>query len=144
MFERTVGPEDVVQLKTESCCILIRRLKPRVMLVKIEGYDVGRFGNAPFDELRSEIANFRAVELFVDLSAAFGARTPVREAWTEWFRANQDGLSRVSILVGSKFIEMAVTLSKLFSRTGELIQIYSSPQAFEEALARAVQVGSRG
>jgi hypothetical protein len=135
MFERVVEADGAVRLKTERCEILVWRLRPRVLLMRIEGYDGGDFGNAPFDELRSEIQNFKSVDLFVDLSAAFGARTPVREQWTEWFRANQDVLRRVHILVGSRFIEMAVTLAKLFSRTGELIQIYSSPQVFEEAIS---------
>jgi hypothetical protein len=139
MFERVVEPDGTVRLKTGRCEIAIQRVRPRVVKLRIDGYDTGDFGNAPFDEMRSELQNFKEVELFVDLSSAFGARTPVREQWTEWFRANQDVLRRVHILVGSRFIEMAVALAKLFSRTGEMIQIYSSPQVFEEALARALR-----
>jgi hypothetical protein len=133
MVDKQVEADGSVRLKSERCEITIRRLRPRALMVKIEGYDTGEFGNAPFDELRSEIQNFKSAELFLDLSAAFGAKTPVREQWTEWFRANQDLLKRVHILVGSRFIEMAVTMAKLFSRTGELIQIYSSGQVFGEA-----------
>ena len=43
------------------------------------------------------------------------------------------------ILAVSKFVHLTVSVAKLFSRTGELIQIYSDPRLFQAALDRAGQ-----
>jgi hypothetical protein len=127
----------------ESAELIVRRLRPGSLLVKIVGYDRGELGDRPFEEIYNEIKHFKTIDLYVDLADSFGAATPVREAWTEWFRANQAHLRRVSVLVGSKFVEMAVTLAKLFSRTGDLIQLYSSRAAFEEIVGRAQAAQAR-
>ena len=137
-MQRETTSDGTVVVKSERCTISFRRLGPGVVLMRIVGYDSGEFGNAPFEEMHALMAGFTPAEVFMDLSEAFGARTQVREEWTNWFRSNQAVLRRANILVGSKYIEIAVAMAKLFSRTGELIQLYSSAAAFQEAIARAI------
>jgi hypothetical protein len=117
--------------------MIIARLRTAVMLVKISGYDNGEHGNLPFNPVNEEIARFGPIEFFVDIGAAIGAVTEVREAWTQWFQSNRQGVRKVSILVQSSFMKLAVEVTKLFSRTGELITVYSDPELFKEAIVKA-------
>lgn len=127
---------DGARWRSERCTHTLTRLRPGRVHLVIDGYDQGEFGNAIFDELLSEAKNFGKLELFVDLRTAFGAVTPVREAWTEWFRTQAPLLRRVHILSGSRFIDMATMTAKVLSHTGELIVIHQDAASFDAALAR--------
>ena len=73
----------------------------------------------------------RPLELFVDASAASMPGVDVSREWTKFFALNQDDLKRVSVLVGSKAVELTVAIAQHLSRTGKLIQIYSDREVFE-------------
>ena len=137
MFERETLPDGSTVLRAARCSFTFRRPRPGVLLVIIEGYDDGLFGDAPFDQILAHIARFGALELFVDTTRALGAVTSVREAWTAWFAAQQPRLRRVHIAGASKFILSTMHITKELSRTGDLIQVYSDHDAFMAALARA-------
>jgi hypothetical protein len=139
MPKREVLPDGAVQLKGDDCSFLFRAPRPGVLFVSISGYDVGELGSAPLDEMSAVIARHRPVELFFDTTETQGLTTKVREAWTEWFAANQPAIRRVSVLTSSKLVHLAISVAKLFSRTGELMQIYSERAAFEEALLRVAR-----
>lgn len=119
------------------CTFAFTRPKPGVLVVRIEGTDKGRLGTAPIDRVREEIGRFGALDLFIDARAAGVASLEVSDAWTAFFQANAGGLKRVTILAVSQFVHLTVSVAKLFSRTGELIQIYSDPALFEAAVAEA-------
>ncbi|XYI01931.1 hypothetical protein ACMHYB_20040 [Sorangium sp. So ce1128] len=69
------------------------------------------------------------------------AAPSVSDAWTAFFAASRETISRVRILVGSRLLELVVALSKEASRTGEMIQIDDDPERFEAALAREAVPG---
>lgn len=131
-----------VRLTGPSCGFLYRRLRPGLLLVNITGDDKGELGTAAIDEISAEIGRFGPLELFVDTAGASGVDTRVSELWTAWFRDNQPRLKRVSILATSRFVHLAVSIAKHFSRTGDLIRIYDDAAAFEQAIARAAMEGS--
>jgi hypothetical protein len=116
----------------------LHRLRPGVLLAQIIGYDRGALGRAPFDEIERQLARPQPVELFFDLRDAAGAVGEVRHAWTEWFQRTRPHLARVTVLASSRFVNLTLEIAKLFSRTGELIQIYSDQLLFEQAMAVAV------
>jgi hypothetical protein len=69
--------------------------------------------------------------LFVDTREATSAATDVSDDWTRFFSVNREKLSRVYVLVGgSKVLQLTVAIAQHLSRTGNLIQIYSDPEAF--------------
>jgi hypothetical protein len=138
MVQREVLQDGTVRLKSARCRFTYFRLRPGVVLMRIEGDDSGEFGTAPMDELREDLSRYAPVELFVEMLPTAGARLPVQEAWTEWFNQNRASLKSVSILTRSKFMHFTAEVVKLFSRTGELIRVYLEQQPFEEAIARAV------
>lgn len=129
--------DGAVRLSDGRCTFTFARPKPGVLLVRIEGTDKGSLGTAPIDYVREEIGRFGALDLFIDARNAGVASMEVSEVWTAFFGANAGGLRRVSILAVSQFVHLTVSVAKLFSRTGELIQIYSDPALFEAALAAA-------
>jgi hypothetical protein len=47
----------------------------------------------------------------------------------------------MSLLVGSKYVQMTVEVAKLFSRTGELMRIYTDAVAFSDAITQALGRG---
>ena len=137
MYERETLPDGSTLLRSARCRFVFRRVRPGVLLITIEGFDDGSFGDAPFDHTLAEVARFGAIDLFFDTTAAQGAATPVREAWTAWFAAQKPRLRRVHIVGASKYILSTMHITKELSRTGDLIQVHSDPDAFNIALARA-------
>jgi hypothetical protein len=73
--------------------------------------------------------------LFVDAEAAVAAMVEVSKEWTHFFSTNREKLKRVSVLVGSRTIELTVAIAQHLSQTGNLIQIYTDRALFEERLA---------
>ena len=57
--------------------------------------------------------------------------------WTRFFATNRENLKRVSVLVGSKVVNLTVEIAQHLSRTGNLIQIYSDPEMFDARVAEA-------
>ena len=104
------------------------------MLVSITGYDHGDFHTAPLDEIVAEMQRHAPLELFIDASRARGAAWTVSQQWTSWFQANLDRLSRVNILVRSKYVKQTILVAKELSRTKNLLYLYSDPDRFTNLL----------
>jgi len=131
--------QDAVRLSTKKCTFTFQRLGPFVLKITIAGRDTGQFGASVFNEIRFHLSGPKALELFVDASQAAGPASPVSDAWTRFLAREAPQLKRVSLLAVSKFVHLTVSVAKLFSRTGDLIQIYSDPQLFQSALDRAAK-----
>lgn len=61
----------------------------------------------------------------------------VSRQWTDFFAQSHSRLKRVSVLTGTRFINLTVAIAQHLSHTGSLIQIYTDRQLFDTALARA-------
>ena len=81
----------------------------------------------------------RVLELFVDATRASMPAVNVSREWTRFFALNQKDLKRVSVLVGSKSVELTIAIAQHLSQTGKLIQIYSDEEIFEVRRAQAVK-----
>ena len=125
-----------VRLFDPVCTFTFRRLRPGSLLVTIVGNDTGQFGTRTLDEIRLELMRYRPLELFVDAREALGAAVSVSDEWTRFFALNREHLKRVSVLVGSKVVYLTVAIAQHLSRTGNLIQIYSDPEMFEDRLSK--------
>jgi len=114
-----------------------RRLTPGALLVTISGNDQGQFGTSALDEIRLEILRHGKLELLVDAEQAELVTVEVSQEWTRFFATTREQLTRVSVLTGSKLINLTVAIAQHLSQTGNLIQIYSDRSLFEVALAKA-------
>jgi hypothetical protein len=136
-LSKLVTSDGSVVLETEKGKFVFRRLIPGALLVTITGTDQGQFGTAALDEIRLEILRQGAVELLIDAENAELVTVEVSKEWTRFFTDTRHQLKRVSVLTGSKLINLTVAIAQHLSQTGNLIQIYSDRDLFQIALAKA-------
>lgn len=122
---------------SDGASFTLRRVKPGVLAIAIQGYDTGKVGDAFLDLLSAEVTRFPPLRLFVDAREATGVVTAVREQWTAWFQTHQRSLETVTVLVADRLVTSAVGVARHFSRTGELMRIVSDPKRYEELVAAA-------
>ena len=134
---RQLLPDGRTQLSAGAAEFMFERLRPGTVIVTVTGIDNGQFGTATLDEIRLEMLRHRPVELFVDAKAAVAVSVQVSREWTQFFSLNRDHLKRVSVLVGSKAIELTVAIAQHLSQTGNLIQIYTDADLFAARVAAA-------
>jgi hypothetical protein len=136
-LQRETLPDGQLRLAAGNGSFTYERVRPGVLLVSVSGSDMGQFGTASLDEVRLEMLRQRPVELFVDAAAAQLVSVPVSKEWTQFFSLNREHLSRVSVLVGSRAIELTVAIAQHLSQTGNLIQIYTDRELFAARLQAA-------
>lgn len=141
MVTRQVQEDGSVRISDGRSAFVFRRLRPGALLAVGSGFDSGGLGRAPLDEVAAEAAAFPPIRLYFDLRAVTGVTTPVREEWTAWFAAHREAVRSADFLVNSKFVELAVSVANLFSRTGDLFRIHTDPARFEEAVVRETAAG---
>ena len=124
--------------RSDHCVLTIRRPAPRVVLVAFEGNDVGQFGDEPFKVLAAHLKEAAPLELFIDARGGVAASLDVSGDWARWLGAHKRDLRHVSMLTGSRFIQLSATFVRKFADMGELMRIYTDPAAFEGALASSV------
>lgn len=134
---RETLPDGRIQFSAGNCRFVFRRLRPGALLVTVSGLDNGQFGTAALDEFRMELLRHSPLEILVDAREATGVAVEVSQEWTRFFSENRQQLKRVSVLAGSKMVQLTVAIAQHLSQTGNLIQIYSDAGLFEEAVARA-------
>jgi hypothetical protein len=134
---RTLSAAGVVTLAAGDAQFVFKRPRPGVLLIEASGDDMGQFGSSALDEITNALHRERPLELFIDTSAAVSVTPRVREEWTRFFSSNRDKLIAVHVLTSSRLVHLAVAVAQLFSRTGDLIRLYSARPAFDAQLQRA-------
>ncbi len=117
--------------------LTITRPADGVVLIVFTGHDIGEFGDAPFRELAHDLREGRPLEVFVDARHVPGASIDVSGSWAQWMMANREQLHRLSILCGSRFIELTANFVRQFTEFGPRMRIYTEAAAFDEALRGA-------
>jgi hypothetical protein len=120
-----------------DCTMTIDELAPGVVLMVIEGIDIGQLGEAPFRTMAQLLAD-RRVELFIDARHARGPSMDVSGDWAVWLGRHRDELRHVSMLTGSRFVQLTADFVRRFAELGEIMRIYTEPSAFEGALSDAL------
>lgn len=131
---RELLPEGVVRLSSGEATFEFVRPRPGRLLVKISGLDRGQFGPSTLNEITTALEREGSLELFIDAREAVGAAVSVSDDWTRFFSIQRTRLRRVHVLAGSKAVKLTVAIAQHLSRTGDLIQIYSDPQIFDDRL----------
>ena len=113
-------------------------LRPGVLFIKISGRDTGETIPQVLSTLSNEIKSFPGpLQLFVDASETRGVSSEVRDEWTKWISENRKKLSSIDVLTGSRLVTLIVSAAKIFSRTGDLMNVLDSRQTFVEKLEMA-------
>ena len=132
-------PQGDIRFEGMHCNLVIERPVPGVVVVRVSGRDVGEFGDAPLKEMTVDLAR-SPLELFIDARNVQGASIDVSNDWAQWLRTHRSELRQVSMLTGSRFIQLTADFVRRFSELGDVMRIYTDAAAFDEALAEAIAV----
>lgn len=122
-----------------NCTLTLEQPAPHVAVLVLTGRDVGELGDAPFRSLEDLLAQDGAVELYIDAREASAASIDVSGAWARWLGAHKSSFVHVSMLTGSRFIQLSAGVVKRFAEMGDTMRLYTDSKAFEEALATSVR-----
>jgi hypothetical protein len=120
------------------CTISVQRPHAGIVLVTFEGRDTGELGDAAFQEIAKHIASDSRIELFIDARSGKAASIDVSAAWARWLAGQRSHLRHVSMLTGSRFIQISADFVRKFADLGDIMRLYTDAAAFEGALAHSI------
>lgn len=114
-----------------------------IVVVTISGHDIGEFGSAPMARLEDYLSDGRPIELYIDARETQGASVEVSSEWALWLSAHRSHFHHVSMLTGSRYIEITAGFVRSFSSLEDVMRIYTDAAAFDESLARSIVDANR-
>ena len=126
------------RLEAAACSFLIERRAPRLVYVRIEGHDVGEFGELPMRCIEAFLPTGAAAELFVDARATRGATMAVSNDWSTWLGRHRERFSAIHMLAGSRYVLFTAEFVRRFSELEQLMRVHTSGEAFDAALAASM------
>lgn len=135
---REVLTTGAIRLRTDddAASFTFTRIRPGVLWVVATGRDSGEFGGATVAEMSAELARFPPdLELFIDATRVVLVSNTARAVWTQWFEDQRDRLRRVHVLTASRYMHLAVSMSRHESRTS--IEVHADAAAFAAAMRTA-------
>ena len=120
------------------CSIAVEGLQPGIVLVTFEGQDAGEHGDAPFREIATHFAAGQPIDLFIDARGGKAASVDVSAEWALWLATHRARFRQISMLTGSRFVQISADFVRKFADLGDLMRIYTDIAAFEGALAHVV------
>jgi hypothetical protein len=120
-----------------SAGLAIERPAPAVVVLRLTGWDTGEFGDAAMKEIARDFGG-APLQLFIDARAVKGATIDVSNDWALWLRANRGRFAHISMLTGTPFVQLTAKFVQRFADLGEVMRIYTDPQAFESALQETI------
>jgi hypothetical protein len=118
------------------CRLTIERLAGDVVLVRISGTYTAEFGDGPMRDVAALLDN--PIYFFVDARDVRGASIEVSGQWAVWLRRHKARLKELSIVTGSRLIEVTVDFVRRFAGLEEIMRTYTDPAAFDAALESAL------
>jgi hypothetical protein len=121
------------------CQLAIEQFSRGLVVVRISGSDVGEFGDAPLLELNECLAGSGTFELFIDARDVRGASVDVSSEWAGWLRAHKAQLREITMLTGSRFVQMTADFVRRFADLEGIMRVYTEPAVFDAALAESLE-----
>ncbi|HTC33966.1 MAG TPA: hypothetical protein VK724_11370 [Bryobacteraceae bacterium] len=120
------------------CALQIKRYPGGVVILTISGTDIGEFGARPMLALKEWVVDAEPVRLFIDAREVRGASISVSGEWAIWLRAQKANLQSISMLTGSRYVEITADFVRRFAELESIMRVYTDPVAFDAALAEAI------
>ena len=120
------------------CNLKIEHFPTGVVVLRISGTDIGEFGDAPMRAMSDCLAGSGPIEFFIDARDVRGASIEVSGDWAQWLRRNKVQFRDVSMLTGSRFVQVTADFVRRFSDLEGVMKIYTEPAAFDAALAQSL------
>jgi hypothetical protein len=121
------------------CNLIIQPFPPCVVVLRISGSDVGEFGEAPIRALNEYLAASGPIDLFIDARDVRGASIEVSAEWAAWLSGKKERLRTVTMLTGSRFIQITAEFVRRFASLEGTMRICTEPAVFDFALAAALK-----
>ena len=109
------------------------------MVLRITGSDVGEFGDAPLAVLDEWLAGGETVDFFIDSREVRGASIDVSSDWARWLSRHRTKLRSVTMLTGSRFIQITAEFVRRFAELEGVMRICTEPAVFDAALTEALE-----
>lgn len=122
------------------CALAITRPAPGIAVVILSGTDVGEFADFPMRELSKDLARFGSIQLFIDARAVRGASVEVSSAWALWMITHRAQLTQISMLTGSRYIQITADFVRRFGGLIDRMKIFTDQTAFDESLVSSVRL----
>lgn len=117
----------VETLQTAHCTMRLSEPAPGVVLLVIEGSDVGELGEAPFRALDARVAP-GDVSLFIDARASRGATVDVSDQWARWLKRRRPRLRRTTMLTGTRYVAITASFVARFAELGDAMVVLTDPE----------------
>ncbi len=121
------------QFDGAHCNFILQRFPYGILVLRISGVDTGELGDAPMQRL-DEYMQDGPVQLFIDARNVRGASIEVSAEWAKWLAARRSKLRLVSMLTGSRFIEITAVFVRRFAELQGMMRIYTDAAAFDAAV----------
>ncbi|HUQ24305.1 MAG TPA: hypothetical protein VM140_01445 [Burkholderiales bacterium] len=106
-------------------------------MLRLTGWDVGEFGDAPMKALEADVAGGE-VRFFIDARAVKAATIDVSNDWALWLRKHRARFSAINMLTGGPFVQLTAKFVQRFADLGDLMRIYTDAAAFDRELAAII------
>jgi hypothetical protein len=133
-----------IEYEGVHCRVIIERPKIGIVVLRLAGWDAGEFGDVPMQELNKDLERNGIVELFIDARAVKAASIEVSAEWAQWLGKHRSRFRHISMLTGSRFIQLTANFVRRFADLGEVMRIYTDPVAFDAALSQSVFFNREG
>ena len=127
-----------VLLAANHCTFAISSPARGIVVLRISGRDVGELGAVPMRQLETYLSDRQAVEFYIDARRTQGASIEVSSDWALWLGAHRSHFQHISMLTGSRFIQITAGFVRSFASLEDLMRIYTDSEAFDEALAASI------
>ena len=78
------------------------------------------------------------VRLFIDAREVRGASISVSGEWAIWLRAQKANLQSISMLTGSRYVEVTADFVRRFAELESIMRVYTEALPFDAAVAEAI------
>lgn len=136
MVTRTTLADGSIELGAPDASLRLTRLRPGVLLLVQVGND-DDMTRAAFSDFEEEIRRAGRITVFADVRGIRRMTPELRDFALSWGRRNRDEIDRATILVGSKIVDMAISILAMLLGGG-LIKIVSDVQTFEDLVRKKV------
>lgn len=135
-----MAPEPAqVRYEGIHCTLLIEAFPNRVVVLRISGTDIGEFGETPMKALNGRLGSSLPVDFFIDARDVRGASIEVSGDWAAWLNAHKEGLRSITMLTGSRFIQITAEFVRRFASLEGIMRICTEPAVFDQALAEGLR-----
>jgi phage regulator Rha-like protein len=126
-----------VSFEGAHCAVVLEQLSESLIVMRLTGTDTGELRDAPIKTLNEWLVGVNAVEFFIDARNVRGASVDVSSEWSAWFTANRTRFKTITMLTGSKFIQITAEFVRRFAGLNGIMWVCTEPKVFDLALEQA-------